>query len=555
MRYPRRPALVSLSELPKREISAVILLVCCAVAARLAGPHIIARIIDDLQIGQLNSMLLYGLSYFLACFGLNIIRSILQYTSSRLGWSIALILQQKLLRSYLNHRGIVRESPGAFVDKIDGDVQAVAATLYDFINDGVINGLMICCIIVLVAQQHLLLGLSIGAGALTIILFQLWSLRLNATPWQQVKDAVTHVMHGVASYLQARFEIHQFNGRTLMQKHIATLVTDAQRFEIKALMINATFWTLGLLMILALMALGLISCVQLYMQGSLTIGALFILYSYLDLIREPLENAGELLKKCTKGAASFRRISLQLAAASASQQQHFKKHSFGPGPHRISFVKIKARQEHLPTTFIVEPGTNLRIEGNPFLINDFFNLLKGLQRPLEGMVFIEDAELDTISQPKLYKLIGFWESEAPLLRATLRENIRLFDQEITDGEILQALRFLGINEIAHRPSHLLDLFLEPQLTQPIDAHSIMAARLYLQNPTILVINEPTAQLDPKAEKTIAQIIKKLIPRKTTLIYSKSSLLVELAKNKIALELSSPSINAQIGNNHEETICH
>jgi ATP-binding cassette subfamily C protein CydD len=150
-------------------------------------------------------------------------------------------------------------------------------------------------------------------------------------------------------------------------------------------------------------------------------------------------------------------------------------------------------------------------------------LLLGFLAPDAGRVTLNGVDVSSVTPEALSRLTA-WVGQRPLLfAASLRENIRFGRPEATDAE----------TEDAARRAHVLDF--AAALPQGLDtvvgeggfglsggqAQRVAIARAFLRNAPLLLLDEPTAHLDPATEREVLDSLRRLTAGRTTILASHS----------------------------------
>ena len=124
-----------------------------------------------------------------------------------------------------------------------------------------------------------------------------------------------------------------------------------------------------------------------------------------------------------------------------------------------------------------------------------------------------------IDPTDLRRDIGYLPQDVGLFKGTLRENLTMGNPGISEDSLIEAITFSGLDKAIRNHPKGLDLEIADgggglSVGQ---RQSVGLARLYLQNPKIVLLDEPTASLDQNAEaELIAKLEKWLRPRTTVL---------------------------------------
>jgi ATP-binding cassette subfamily C protein CydD len=166
------------------------------------------------------------------------------------------------------------------------------------------------------------------------------------------------------------------------------------------------------------------------------------------------------------------------------------------------------------------------------------DLILGFIAPDAGRVTINGAELATLVPAARSKMIG-WIGQKPMIfNGTIGENIRFARPEASEDDVAEAVRLARLTElIASLPSGLDTPIGEAGYgLSGGQAQRVAIARAFLKDAPLLLLDEPTAYLDPVAERDIFASIKRLAIGRTVVLASHSSLAAAFAKDTGARQL-------------------
>ncbi|MGD7068506.1 thiol reductant ABC exporter subunit CydD [Acetobacter sp. AAB5] len=151
-------------------------------------------------------------------------------------------------------------------------------------------------------------------------------------------------------------------------------------------------------------------------------------------------------------------------------------------------------------------------------------LLLGFIQPDTGRVLFNGAPLDSIVPDALARMVS-WIGQKPVLFAgTLRENILFAKPDASDVELQAALKSAAVDQFL--PS--LPEGLETRIGEGGfglsggQAQRIAIARAYLKNAPVLLLDEPTAHLDPATEKSVFESLQRLAVGRTVILATHSA---------------------------------
>jgi ATP-binding cassette subfamily C protein CydD len=151
-------------------------------------------------------------------------------------------------------------------------------------------------------------------------------------------------------------------------------------------------------------------------------------------------------------------------------------------------------------------------------------VLLGFVRPEAGRVTINGADLSTLTPQALTRLTA-WIGQRPVLFAgSIRENIRFGRPTASEEEISEAARFARVeNFAAHLPQGLDTIVGEGGYgVSGGQAQRIAIARAFLKNAPLLLLDEPTAHLDPTTEGEVLDSLRRLTVGRTVILASHSA---------------------------------
>ena len=132
-------------------------------------------------------------------------------------------------------------------------------------------------------------------------------------------------------------------------------------------------------------------------------------------------------------------------------------------------------------------------------------------QPTEGAVKINEQSLLELNQQERTRAIAMVQQGMPLLSTTLRNNLSLFDPNISDKEIQIACETAAIWEQIERLPNGLDTTIGrsgPDLSGG-EKQRLQLAQALLQKPSLLILDEATSALDAQTEARIERAIKRL----------------------------------------------
>ncbi|MBW8269542.1 thiol reductant ABC exporter subunit CydD [Caldovatus aquaticus] len=173
-------------------------------------------------------------------------------------------------------------------------------------------------------------------------------------------------------------------------------------------------------------------------------------------------------------------------------------------------------------SFRVLPGETLVLTGPSGAgKTSVLRLLMGFVRPDEGRIAINGRDITLLHPAELRRLSAYVGQRAHLFRATLRENIRLARPGATDAAVEAAARAAGVLQFAAAlPQGLDTLVGEGGFgLSGGQAQRVAVARAFLRDAPLVLLDEPTAHLDPGTEAELWESLRRLCVGRTAIIAS------------------------------------
>ena len=176
-------------------------------------------------------------------------------------------------------------------------------------------------------------------------------------------------------------------------------------------------------------------------------------------------------------------------------------------------------------SFFVAPGEMLVLAGPSGAgKSSVIELLLGFVRPDQGRILLNGHDIADIVPPALSRLTAWIGQRPALFAATIRENIAFARPDATTAEIEEAAHQARIDGFAE----LLPLGLDTPIGEGGhglsggQAQRVAIARAFLKNAPLLLLDEPTAHLDPATEADVLASLKRLALGRTVVMASHSA---------------------------------
>lgn len=164
-------------------------------------------------------------------------------------------------------------------------------------------------------------------------------------------------------------------------------------------------------------------------------------------------------------------------------------------------------------------------------------LLRGLYPPSSGRVLLDGGDMAQFAQHDLARWIGYLPQQVQLISGSVRDNIALAEPGVSDEQILLAAQRANAHDF------VIDL---PEgYATPVgeggsrfsggERKRIAIAQVLLRDPPVLLLDEPTADLDSKAEQAFIATLRELAATRTVIVVTHSLAVLTQCNGIVVLE--------------------
>lgn len=200
----------------------------------------------------------------------------------------------------------------------------------------------------------------------------------------------------------------------------------------------------------------------------------------------------------------------------------------------VDFVYPNGTQALYDINFTVKPNETTALVGlSGAGKSTIINLLDKFYQPSSGQIFLDGVDLVDYNTDFLRKNIGLVLQKNHIFKGTIAENILYGKPDATESEIIEAAKQAYIHEQVIQLPKGYDS--DAHLLSGGQQQRIAIARLFLKNPPIIFLDEPTASLDAIATEQIKKSLDAIKKDRTVIIISHSISQIIDASNIIVLE--------------------
>ena len=505
---------------------ALTVLLLTSIGLQLVSPQFIRRFIDIAQEqGSLGALYAAATTFLLLGVVTQVVALVAKYIGANVGWLATNRLRSELTLHLLRldmpfHN---ERTPGQLIERVDSDITRLA-NFFSFFIVRLVGGLLLTSgVLVVLFFEDYRLGLVLTAFVVVYLVVHFMGQRL-AVPFVKAEREASADYYGFLSEsFQAVKDIQTGGASEHMTRRFHSFVRPLFATQWKMDFVFSTSWavsnTVAALGFTAALGVG----AYLFQNGAITVGTVYLVIRYLNIIQFPLVQISREVQDLQRAQVSIGRVRELLeiqpgikdgSGASFSTDgpaAEFRQVSFGysadiPVLHDLSFS--------------VEPGRVMGVLGRTGSGKTTISrLLFRLYEPSQGSVVLGGADIRDVGIEELRRRVGMVTQEVQVFQATVRENLRMFDDGIPDSEIVRTISELGLEHWLRRQPGGLDTELAPgggQLSAG-EAQLLAFARVFLKDPDLVVLDEASSRLDFVTERLTQRAVKRLMENRTGII--------------------------------------
>jgi ATP-binding cassette, subfamily B, bacterial len=504
---------------------ALLLSVVAMTVLPVLAPRFTLRFVDDAIAGAtIAHLTVIALGYLALSLGGLAARAVTGWMANRVAWDGTNRLRERVtahaLSLDLEYHG--RRTAGEMIERVDGDVAAVAGFAVAFLLEGVASVLLLLAVVVAVFAVNVWLGVVLGGYCLAQLVAMIYGQRL-AVPTATQASAASAALYGELEESLTGVEDIRANGAGEHALGRFYRVSAAwYRAENRAARIGTAVLAGVSVAFAGGTAVLLAVAAWLLHSGALTVGAAVMLFQYMVIVRTPFEQLTEQMRQYQEALAGVARIADLLGQRGTLPEPACPRPLPPSGPlevrlERVSFTFEGSDQPALSGVDLhLEPGETLGLVGHTGSgKTTLARLLLRLYDPDAGEVLVGGLDLRESDPTTLGRRIGMVTQDVQLFLASIRDNLTLFQPVAGDDRLQEVLHEVGLGEwYADQPDGL-DSPLSGMSAG--EAQLLAFARVLLTDPGLVVLDEPSSRLDLVSERRVEECIRRLLTGRTGVV--------------------------------------
>ena len=535
-----------------KRVLLLLLLLFAAIGLQLLQPRILADFID-LATGEIEATVIGGLTsltgtavfFIVIAVVYQLFAAAAAYVTQDVRWRTTNELRNDLAWHVMNldmgfHNA---RTAGEIISRVDEDVNTLSNFFSQFIIQVFGNGLLILGVIIVLGRQNWMIGVGFVVFVLITGTLLNYLIKLAIPAFEEFMAMAAELFGFIEERLAGTEDIRANGGvdYTMLRLH-QTLrkqyVVEQKGFALGMLTFSTT---LGLFRVGTALGLGLGG--WLYLQGSITIGTVFLIITYSAMLQEPLRRLTQQLQDLQRAVAGVSRIQQMFFTESTIKHNKTSALQLPDGALSLSFDNVNfAYTPDKPIlqemSFALEPGEVLGLLGRTGSgKTTTTRLIFRLYEPQSGLLRLGGRPIEAVSLAHLRHKVGMVTQEVQLFNASIRDNLTFFNSEISDSQIMDALDDLELQTWFDSLPNGLDTILETggRGLSAGEAQLLAFTRVFLEDPGLIIMDEASSRLDPATEFLIERAVDKLLANRTAIIVAHRLKTVQRADSILILD--------------------
>lgn len=277
------------------------------------------------------------------------------------------------------------------------------------------------------------------------------------------------------------------------------------------------------------------------LRGEISVGDLVAFMSYMAMLMWPLSMLGLIIANIQTVSVSARRIFELIESGVEEDDDNCVELNNVSGEvvfENVSFGYTENSPVLKNLNLVIKPGERVVIVGKPGSGKSaLLKIIPKLYRVSSGRVIIDDTDIERVCTESLRKHIAYVPQEPFIFSGTIAENIAFGNPNATVEDIIRAAKAAKIDSFVESlPDKYNTVVGERGLTlSGGQRQRIAIARALVRNPKILLLDDPTSNLDAETEKELLRDLTEISKGRTIIIATQRPTVAAIADRVVVLD--------------------
>ena len=489
-------------------------------------PALIKHAIDvEIANGDYEGML----KIFAAIIGVLLFEAFLKYHVTYLAnWvaqSVSLDLRSKLFKHIVSFRlkFFDRTPVGKLVTRLVSDIDGIA----NVFSNGLLNAIGDLLTLVVVLTAMLIIDPKLTLIIILPIPVLLFATRVFQKhikkSFSDVRNQVSKMNEFVQEHVTGMHIVQAFSREEVEADKFEKLNTSHQDANVSSIKAFSIFFPVVEMLSATSVALLLWLGVGGVVRGEVTLGMLLQFILYVFMLYRPIRQLADRFNVLQMGVVNADRVFKLFDIDERISDDGTRDDLVFDGKIEFKEVWFAYSEENWvlkDVSFTIEPGETVAFVGATGAgKSSVINLLSRFYDYQKGQILIDGVDIRDISLSHLRENVGVVQQEVFLMSDTLRANVTLHDDDVTDKMIWEASEKVGADTFIKKYDDGLDLHVrERGAMLSVGQRQLIAfMRAYVASPSILILDEATSSIDSESEQLIQHATTSITQDRTSLI--------------------------------------
>ncbi len=413
---------------------------------------------------------------------------------------------------------------GKIVTRITNDTEAVndlyANTIVRLFRNVVKIIALISIMVVMNPRMAMLSLVMVPAVAVLTVVFR----KLSRRAYQTVRTRLTTLNTFLSEHLSGMRVIQIFAREKEKCDEFEQKNESLYRAGLREMMVFAIFRPSIYFSSIIATAIILGGGSALVLNGVISIGMLYTFTSYISQLFTPIQELAEQFSTLQSAIASAEKIFTLLDVKPIVNDS--------PDAKMLPAVRGRIEFDHVwfaydgvnwvlrDVSFTIEPGQKVAFVGATGAgKSSILNLIGRYYDVQKGSIRVDGVDVRNMTREQLRSAIGQVQQDVFIFTGTIASNIRLRDENITDEQVRRAAEYTNASHFINRlPDGYDEHVTERGATFSSGQRQLLSfARTLAHDPTILILDEATANIDTETEQWIQEALERLMEGRTSII--------------------------------------
>ncbi len=500
-------------------------MLAATIALQLLGPQLLGRLIDAAQNGTAETVLT---DLALAFLGVMLAKQVLVpaagWLSDTVAWTATNALREDLVLHCLRLDQSFHNActPGQLIERIDGDPSALSGFFSQFVLRMIGSGLLLLGALIVLLLQEVWMGVALTGFTLVALLVLRRTQGIAVPYYKAYRKQIAEVTGFIEERIMGAEDIRGNGAVTFVVRCLAQMYGALAGKSLSATVMSRVTQNVmeSMIALGTVLVLGL-GAYMLQVQ-TISLGAIYLAVAYTDIIARNLNELTAQLENFQSAHAALDRIDElrnRKGVLSDGDQSLPDSRPLALQFDMVGFAYPNGPPVLKDISFSIAAGQRLGVLGRTGsgkttlgrLISRFYDVSG-------GTIQLQGCDVRAVRRDNLRQRVGVVTQEVQIFQASVRANLTFWDEGVSDNSIYEALTQLGLTPWLQRLPDGLDTQLAHGTGLSAgEAQLVALARVFLQNPGLIILDEASARVDPSTEQLIESALDRLLRDRTAII--------------------------------------